>query len=97
MGCDPSDLLPENMSGTKTFSYGTGYYGLVDRAGIQKGETLLVLGAGGNLGLAAVELGKALGARVIAAASGAARHTVMHSNWSTPESWPLTFCCSEVG
>ena len=26
MGCDPSDLLPENMSGTKTFSYGTGYY-----------------------------------------------------------------------
>lgn len=52
------------------YSYGTGYYGLVDRAQIQPGETLLVLGAGGNLGLAAVELGRALGARVIAAASG---------------------------
>lgn len=51
------------------YSYGTGYYGLVDRAQLKKGETLLVLGAGGNLGLAAVELGKALGARVIAAAS----------------------------
>lgn len=53
------------------YSYGTGYYGLAERAAIQPGETLLVLGAGGNLGLAAVELGRALGARVIAAASGA--------------------------
>jgi len=52
------------------YSYGTGYYGLVDRAGLEKGETLLVLGAGGNLGIAAVELGKVLGARVIAAAAG---------------------------
>ena len=53
------------------YSYGTGYYALVDRAQLEPGETLLVLGAGGNLGLAAVELGKALGARVIAAASSA--------------------------
>ena len=51
------------------YAYGTVYYGLVDRANIQKGETLLVLGAGGNLGLAAIELGKLFGARVIAAAS----------------------------
>ncbi len=55
------------------YSYGTGYYALVDRAQLRKGETLLVLGAGGNLGLAAVELGKALGARVIAAASSHAK------------------------
>ena len=65
--------IPENIGFAEStglvYSYGTGYYGLVDRAQLQKGETLLVLGAGGNLGLAAVELGKALGARVIAAAS----------------------------
>ena len=51
------------------YSYGTGYYGLKYRGELQPGETLLVLGAGGNVGLAAVELGKLLGARVIAAAS----------------------------
>ncbi len=51
------------------YAYGTGYYGLKYRGGLQPGETLLVLGAGGNVGLAAVELGKLMGARVIAAAS----------------------------
>jgi len=51
------------------YAYGTGYYGLKFRGGLQKGETLLVTGAGGNVGLAAVELGKLMGARVIAAAS----------------------------
>ena len=50
-------------------TYGTGYYALVNRGNLQPGETLLVLGAAGGVGLAAVELGKALGARVIAAAS----------------------------
>lgn len=49
--------------------YGTSYYALKDRAKLQPGETLLVLGAAGGVGLAAVELGKAMGARVIAAAS----------------------------
>ncbi|MGH2479912.1 MAG: NADPH:quinone oxidoreductase family protein [Ktedonobacteraceae bacterium] len=49
--------------------YGTSYYALKDRAQLQPGETLLVLGAAGGVGLAAVELGKAIGARVIAAAS----------------------------
>jgi NADPH2:quinone reductase len=53
------------------YSYGTGYYGLKHRGNLQPGESLLVLGAGGNVGLAAVELGKLLGARVIAAASSA--------------------------
>lgn len=52
-------------------TYSTSYHALVDRGGIQPGETLLVLGASGGVGLAAVELGKLLGARVIAAASSA--------------------------
>lgn len=50
-------------------TYGTTYHALVQRAQIAAGETLLVLGAAGGVGSAAVELGKALGARVIAAAS----------------------------
>ena len=64
---------PQNMgfaqaSGIST-TYGTSYYALKQRANLQAGETLLVLGAAGGVGLAAVELGKAMGARVIAAAS----------------------------
>ncbi len=50
-------------------TYGTSYYALKDRAHIQPGESLVVLGAAGGVGLAAVELGKAMGAKVIAAAS----------------------------
>nr|WP_313634124.1 NADPH:quinone oxidoreductase family protein [Brevundimonas naejangsanensis] len=50
-------------------TYGTSYYALKDRAKLQPGETLLVLGAAGGVGAAAVELGKAMGARVVAAAS----------------------------
>lgn len=52
-----------------SMTYGTSYHALKQRADIQPGETLLVLGASGGVGLAAVELGKAMGARVIAAAS----------------------------
>jgi NADPH2:quinone reductase len=52
-------------------TYATSYHALVDRAGLRPGETLLVLGAAGGVGLAAIEIGKALGARVIAAASTA--------------------------
>ncbi|KQY54274.1 MULTISPECIES: NADPH:quinone oxidoreductase family protein [unclassified Nocardioides] len=50
-------------------AYGTSFHGLVDRAGLAAGETLLVLGAAGGVGLTAVEIGHALGARVIAVAS----------------------------
>ena len=50
-------------------TYGTSHHALKDRARLRPGETLLVLGAAGGVGLAAVELGKAMGARVIAAAS----------------------------
>jgi len=54
-------------------TYGTSYYALKQRAQLQTGENLLVLGAAGGVGLAAVELGKAMGARVIAAASSSAK------------------------
>jgi NADPH2:quinone reductase len=52
-----------------TLTYGTSYHALKDRAQLKPGETLLVLGAAGGVGSAAVELGKVLGARVIACAS----------------------------
>jgi NADPH2:quinone reductase len=55
------------------FAHGTALHALKDRARLQKGETLLVLGAAGGVGLAAVELGKMLGATVIAAASSAVK------------------------
>jgi NADPH2:quinone reductase len=58
------------------YAYGTGYYGLKYRANLQPGESLLILGAAGNVGLAAVELGKLMGARVIAAASSAEKLAV---------------------
>jgi NADPH2:quinone reductase len=50
-------------------TYGTSYYALTDRGHLRAGETLLVLGAAGGVGLAAVEIGKVLGAKVIACAS----------------------------
>ncbi|HAK63488.1 MAG TPA: NADPH:quinone oxidoreductase, partial [Alphaproteobacteria bacterium] len=52
-------------------TYCTSLYALENRGQLQTGETLLVLGAAGGVGLAAVDLGKAMGARVIAAASSA--------------------------
>jgi NADPH2:quinone reductase len=52
-------------------TYGTVYHALLDRAQLQAGETLLVLGAGGGIGIAAIELGRVLGATVTAAASSA--------------------------
>jgi NADPH2:quinone reductase len=65
--------LPDGVSfetGAATLlTYATTLHALVDRAHLQSGETLLVLGAAGGIGTAAVELGKLLGARVIAAAS----------------------------
>ncbi|MFZ6686160.1 NADPH:quinone oxidoreductase family protein [Undibacterium sp. SXout11W] len=52
-----------------TLTYGTSHHAIVDRAQLKAGETMLVLGAAGGVGLAAIEIGKALGAKVIAAAS----------------------------
>ena len=50
-------------------AYGTSYHALKDRANLQKGETILILGASGGVGLTALELAKLMGAKVIAAAS----------------------------
>ncbi|MET0660611.1 MAG: NADPH:quinone oxidoreductase family protein [Steroidobacteraceae bacterium] len=63
------DGIPLDEAAAMLTTYGTSYHALHDRAHLQGGETLLVLGAAGGVGLAAVELGKAAGARVIAAAS----------------------------
>lgn len=59
-----------------SMTYGTSMHALKQRAQLQPGETLLVLGASGGVGLAAVEIGKAMGARVIAAASSAEKLAV---------------------
>ncbi|MGH8872068.1 MAG: NADPH:quinone oxidoreductase family protein [Acidimicrobiia bacterium] len=65
--------LPEHISfeagASIPVGYGTSYHALVDRAGLQAGETLLVLGAAGGVGIAAIQIGKALGATVLAAVS----------------------------
>ncbi|MEO8004620.1 MAG: NADPH:quinone oxidoreductase family protein [Betaproteobacteria bacterium] len=61
-------------------TYGTSYHALKDRADIKAGETLLVLGASGGVGLAAVQIGKALGARVIAAASSEEKLKICRDN-----------------
>lgn len=63
--------MPYEQAAGFMMVYGTSYYALKQRANIQPGETLLVLGASGGVGLATVELGKAMGAKVIAAASTA--------------------------
>jgi NADPH:quinone reductase len=61
--------MPFDVAGSFLMTYGTSYHALVDRASLRAGETVLVLGAAGGIGMAAIEIAKALGARVIAAAS----------------------------
>jgi NADPH:quinone reductase len=63
------DEMPFDEAAGLLMTYGTSQHALKDRAQIRAGETVLVLGAGGGVGLAAVELAKATGARVVAAAS----------------------------
>jgi NADPH:quinone reductase len=65
------DTMPFDEAAAFMMTYATSYHALEDRAHLEAGETLLVLGAAGGVGLAAVELGKAMGARVVAAASSA--------------------------
>jgi NADPH2:quinone reductase len=66
----PQGLSFEQAAGI-SITYFTSYYALKQRANIQPGETLLVLGAAGGVGTTAIELGKLMGAKVIAAASSA--------------------------
>jgi NADPH2:quinone reductase len=68
--CVPlADGVDFHVAAAFTLAYGTSHHAVVDRGQLKAGETMLVLGAAGGVGLAAVEIGKALGARVIAAAS----------------------------
>lgn len=82
MGCFPAELcrpipadMPDTVAAGFMVAYGTSHLALERRARLKPGETLLVLGAAGGVGLTAVEIGKAMGARVIAVARG-------------PTSWP---------
>lgn len=68
--------MPDTVAAGFQVAYGTSHLALTRRARLQAGETLLVLGAAGGVGLTAVELGKRLGARVIAVARGAAKLSV---------------------
>lgn len=77
-GCFPAQRcvpIPDSMSfrdaAAFLVAYGTSHVALTHKAGLQAGETLLVLGAAGGVGLTAVEIGKRMGARVIASARGA--------------------------
>ncbi|HEX4462904.1 MAG TPA: alcohol dehydrogenase catalytic domain-containing protein, partial [Polyangia bacterium] len=72
--------IPDGVSFTQAAAllttYGTTIHAFADRAHLKAGETVLVLGAAGGVGLAAIQLGKLLGARVIAAASSAEKLAV---------------------
>lgn len=77
-GCFPAnrclpipDALPFEQAAGFMVAYGTSHVALAHRAHLQKGETLLVLGAAGGVGLTAVEIGAQMGARVVAVARGA--------------------------
>ncbi|UUX97710.1 NADPH:quinone oxidoreductase family protein [Aquabacterium sp. J223] len=63
------DHLPFDQAAAFAFTYGTSHHALMDRGALQPGETVLVLGAAGGVGSAAVQIAKAAGARVIAGAS----------------------------
>lgn len=63
------DFMDFDVGAALTLTYGTSYHGVVDRGALKPGETMLVLGAAGGVGLAAIEIGKAVGARVLACAS----------------------------
>lgn len=68
--CTPMpDAMPFDEAAAFLFTYATSWHALKQRAALAAGETLLVLGAAGGVGLAAVELGAAVGARVVAAVS----------------------------
>ncbi len=72
--------LPDGISGEDAcallVAYGTSHYALKQRGGLKAGETLCVLGAAGATGVAAVQIGKAMGARVIAVASSADKRKI---------------------
>ena len=78
------DPIPDGMDFNTAagfeIAYGTSYHALKQRGQLRSGETLLVLGAAGGVGLAAIEIGKAFGARVIAAASSGEKLEIARSH-----------------
>jgi NADPH2:quinone reductase len=72
--------VDRTLAAALLFAHGTSLHALKDRARLQRGEVLLVLGAAGGVGLAAVEIGKMLGATVIAAASSEAKLAVCRAH-----------------
>ena len=75
-------FMDDITAASTLYTFGTAYHALKDRAQLQEGETLLVLGASGGVGLAAVELGKVMGAKVIAAASTKEKLTICQQKGS---------------
>lgn len=73
------DSLSDGQAATFLQSYMTAYFALKERAAMQPGQWLLVLGAGGGVGLGAVDVGRAMGLHVIAAASSAAKRELATS------------------
>ena len=63
------DAMPFDEASAFLLTYGTSYYALKDRGQLKAGETVLILGAAGGVGVAAIELAKAMGARVVGAVS----------------------------
>jgi NADPH2:quinone reductase len=74
------DAMPVDEAAAFLIAYGTAWYALRNRGQLQRGETLLVLGAAGGVGLAAVQLGEWAGARVIAVASDAGKREFAAQN-----------------
>ena len=75
----PQTLDPR-IAATVLFAYGTSWHALKDRAQARAGETMLVLGAAGGVGLAAIQIGKLMGLRVVAAASTDAKLALCRAN-----------------
>jgi NADPH2:quinone reductase len=69
----PPGVLPFDQAAAFAFTYGTSHHALMDRAALKAGETVLVLGAGGGVGTAAMQIAKAAGAKVIAAVGSPAK------------------------
>lgn len=67
------DAMPFDEASAFILTYGTSYYALKDRGAVKAGETVLILGAAGGVGVAAIELAKVMGARVVAAVSSEAK------------------------
>lgn len=73
------DSVPYETAATVLHSYGTAYYALVVRAGLQAGETVLVTGAAGGVGMAAIDVARLLGARIIAAVGSEAHAAALRA------------------